>query len=176
MNKFNEDHLQIYIDELIDNGLDHSCRPDWMDCEEFRTSVSYELVDLSLHDHVFPVDILQELWGVCTARNELDDIDMIKLARSIIEESNNKEYDDFVAIFELENTNKETFYTSIFFSADCIPMSPSYTAHDRYIKSHKSLDVLKNDLILKLRPMTTKPDGSPLSDREILSLWDEVFT
>ena len=173
MNTFNEDHLQIYIDELIDYGLDQSCRPDWIDCEDFTIKLAWILCENQTF-HTSPLhDIIQEIQ--CFDETDFTSKKQKIIAvRRLIEEPEVET--EIIGIADIVSSRNQEYYAPFY-----IPewkdgeIESSITMIDSSFKCYKNKKKVLNQLLHEYRPRTTKPNGKPLSDKEILSLWDEAF-
>lgn len=96
--KFKEEHIQLYIDELIAYGLNHSCRPDWFNSEDFLSSLSIKLGAFVCNE-IYPASVLEESYVLSLKQDGKND------RNKLIEGSRFKDCEDVIIIFELESTD-----------------------------------------------------------------------
>ena len=171
---FNKDCMQEYIDELIAYGLASDFRPSWIGCDDFLSCLLGELAPF-ITDEIYPLDISEELRELSSMQEECSDDDIIKEVRTIIENDSYQDYVDVVIILELENSDGEKYYTSILISPDSNSNCGGMLIRDCHIISNKNFSILKNEIIQKVRPMTTKSKGGALSDSEVLALCRNIL-
>lgn len=143
--KFEEEHIQLYIDELIAYGFNHNCRPEWFNSEDFLSSLSIELGPF-VCDEINPERVLEDSYALSLKQDGND-------RNKLIGGSRFRESEDVIIIFELESTDAEKYYTSILFSADYKSNCAGMILHDDFVISNKVFSVLKNEIIQRIRTM-----------------------
>ena len=169
MVEFNEDNLQEYIDELIDYGLEKIAEPSWIHDEEFTYKLAWRLCEHQefhtspLHDIIGEIQCLVE--SDFTSKKQ-----KIIAVRGLIEEP---EIDaEIIGITPIINSRNRKFFAS-FYIPDI--RDNEIDMIDSSFKCDKDEKRALNQLLQEYRPRTLKPNGKPLSDKEILSLWNEAF-
>ena len=144
--KFKEEHIHLYIDELIAYGLNHSCRPEWFNSEDFLSSLSIELGPF-VCDEINPESVLEDSYALSLKQDGKND------RNKLIEGSRFRESEDVIMIFELESTDAEKYYTSILFSADYKSNCAGMILRDDFVISNKVFSALNNEIIQRIRTM-----------------------
>ena len=164
-NYFSED-IQDMINQLIEHFLDGKPKPSWFENEDglrwFQDEVGpYE------GDVISAMDIENELDCLTDDYKNISDIEKINEVRATFNDLESVT-SHYILINRVEHSDKRSVFLRVELyegpGDNPVFVPEAYTSRDEIIV----------DTILKYREGTTRPDGSPLSDAEILKLWDKA--
>lgn len=157
------DNFQKYIDQLIEHEVDGKPAPEWF-ADGMTMATIEDYICSGVEESVYPMDIWEELCNYIDELNTLSRDEKIEYISKIIEEYEHP--DEVINICGLDHSDGRRFYTSVFvYSFKCPP--------DWNNDFFTTLEDIKIAINLEYRPDTVKPDGSNLSDEDILALLDK---
>jgi len=164
-NYFSED-IQDMINQLIEHFIDGKSKPSWFENKDALRWFQDEVGPYD-GDVISALDVDAELECLTDDYKNISDIEKINIVRA--------EFDDlesmtshYILINRVEHSDGRSVFLRIELyegpGDNPVFVPEAYTSRDEIIV----------DTILNYREGTTKPDGNPLSDAEILKLWDKV--
>ena len=164
-NYFSED-IQDMINQLIEHFIDGKSKPSWFEDKDALRWFQDEVGPYD-GDVISALDVDAELECLTDDYKNISDIEKINIVRA--------EFDDlesmtshYILINRVEHSDGRSVFLRIELyegpGDNPVFVPEAYTSRDEIIV----------DTILNYREGTTKPDGNPLSDAEILKLWDKV--
>jgi hypothetical protein len=159
-----ETEVQKFIDELIEFLVDEAPKPDWLLNERCLDLVTGE-ISAAWIEVISPIEIVESIRDFIYSEEIecIADDKKIEIVRHLA--MNDEDDPSHTALCKVNHSDGRVFYMPV----ECC--SPEY---ELTLEIDSSFKDIKNRYIQINQSSTTRPDGSPLSDAEILKLWDKA--